>query len=105
MLVTSSGALRSYFRGISKALGVFGLGALTLPSFAQVVPSATAVNPVSTSRERVDGDSIRPFQFHASNDALTDLRRRISFIRARSSRRTGEGAAQGPQRAGSSIAH
>jgi hypothetical protein len=37
--------------------------------------------------------------------AVLDLRRRISFIRARSSRRTGEGAAQGPQRAGSSIAH
>ena len=78
MPVISSGVLRSHFRGISKALGVFGLGALTLPSFAQVVPSATAVNPVSTSRERIDGDSIRPFLFHASDDALKDLRRRIA---------------------------
>jgi pimeloyl-ACP methyl ester carboxylesterase len=78
MLVTSSVALRSYFRGIAKAIGVLSLGALTLPSLAQVVHSDNSVNPVSTSRERTDGDSIRPFQFHAPDDALTDLRRRIA---------------------------
>jgi len=78
MLVTSSGTVRSYFRGISKAIGVFGLGALTLPSFAQSIPSADTVSPVSTSHERIGNDSIRPFKYHASDKSLTDLRRRIA---------------------------
>jgi pimeloyl-ACP methyl ester carboxylesterase len=78
LVISSCGVFRSRLRGIAKAIGVFGLGALTLPSYAQSAPSADSTGPVSTSRELAGDDSIRPFKYHATDEALTDLRRRIA---------------------------
>jgi pimeloyl-ACP methyl ester carboxylesterase len=79
LAISSSGFFGSRLRGIAKAIGVFGLGALTLPSYVLAAAStADSASPVSASRERADDDSIRPFKYHATNEELTDLRRRIA---------------------------
>jgi len=79
LAISSSGFFGSRLRGIAKAIGVFGLGALTLPSYVLAAAStADSASPVSASPERADDDSIRPFKYHATNEELTDLRRRIA---------------------------
>src|SRR6202046_4009095 len=79
MSVIASASIRSYLISISKTMRAFSLGLLALPCYAQAVSSADVSRPVSTSREgNVRDDAIRPFTFHASNEALADLRRRIA---------------------------
>ena len=75
----ASASITNYLSSISKAMRAFSLGLLALPCYAQAVSSADVSGPVSTSREgSVRDDAIRPFTFHASNEALADLRRRIA---------------------------
>src|ERR1700735_192576 len=75
----ASASITNYLSSISKAMRAFSLGLLALPCHSQAVSSADVSGPVSTSREgSVRDDAIRPFTFHASNEALADLRRRIA---------------------------
>jgi hypothetical protein len=79
MLAISSPTVRSALLGSLRALRAFSLGLLALPCYAQAVSSPDLGGPVSTPSEgRVRDDAIRPFTFHASNEALADLRRRIA---------------------------
>ena len=79
MSVIASASIRNYFISISKTMRAFSLGLLALPCLAQAVSSADVGRPASTSGEgSVRDDSIRPFTFHASDEALADLRRRIA---------------------------
>jgi len=82
MSVTASASTSNYFSSISKALCACSLGLLALPCHAQAGSSADAGRPVSASREgSVQDEAIRPFSFHASDEALADLRRRIAATR------------------------
>jgi hypothetical protein len=79
MSVIASASIRNCFSSISKAMRALSLGLLALPCYAQAVSSADVGRPVSTSRVgSVRDDAIRPFTFHASDEALADLRRRIA---------------------------
>src|SRR6204780_1039523 len=77
MSVIASESIRPYFLSISRAMRAFSLGLLALPCYAQAVSSAEVGSPVSASRTGVQDEAIRPFKFHASEEALADLRRRI----------------------------
>jgi hypothetical protein len=78
MSVIALASSRNRFLYISKVARAFSLSLLAFPGYAQVASSADVGRPVSTSREGVQDESIRPFTFHASDEALTDLRRRIA---------------------------
>ena len=78
MSVIASESMRNYFFSISRAMRAFSLGLLALPCYAQAVSSADVGSPVSASRTGVQDEAIRPFKFHASEEALADLRRRIA---------------------------
>ena len=78
MSVIASESIRNYFFSISRAMRAFSLGLLALPCYAQAVSSADVGSPVSASRTGVQDEAIRPFKFHASEEALADLRRRIA---------------------------
>src|ERR1700728_4249214 len=75
----ASASITNYLSSISRTMRAFSLGLLALPCYAQAVSSADVGRPVSTSSEgRVQDETIRPFTFHASDDELADLRRRIA---------------------------
>jgi pimeloyl-ACP methyl ester carboxylesterase len=79
MSVSASESISNYFFSISRAIRAFSLGLLALPCYAQPAPAADIGRTVSTTREgNVQDEAIRPFKFHASEEALTDLRRRIA---------------------------
>jgi pimeloyl-ACP methyl ester carboxylesterase len=79
MSVFASESTGNYFFSISKAIRAFSLGLLALPCYAQAVSAADLGRAVSATREgKVQDEAIRPFKFHASDEALADLRRRIS---------------------------
>jgi pimeloyl-ACP methyl ester carboxylesterase len=77
MSVIPSASIRNWFFAISRAMGAFSLGLLAVPSYAQAASSANVDGSVSEPRQSTLGDAIRPFTFHASDEALADLRRRI----------------------------
>src|SRR3984957_12505076 len=77
MSVISSTPIRNWFFAISRAMGAFSLGLLAVPSYAQAVSSGNVDGSVSTPPQSTP-DAIRPFTFHASNEVLSDLRRRIA---------------------------
>jgi len=62
-------------------VAVVGLAAVwhaqTVPAAEQITPSMETKPMPSTREIRPDDTSIRPFKFHASDEALADLRRRI----------------------------
>src|ERR1700727_519868 len=75
----ASASITNYLSSISKAMRGFSLGLLALPCYAQAVSHADVSRPDSTSREgSVRDEAVRPFTFHASDEALADLRRRIA---------------------------
>ena len=76
MSVIPSTSIRNWFFAISRAMGAFSLGLLAVPSYAQAVSSGNVDGSVSTPRQSAP-DAIRPFTFHASDEVLADLRRRI----------------------------
>ena len=79
MPVIASASIRNYFISMSKTVRAFSLGLLALPCLAQAVSSANVGRPLSTSSEgSVQDNTIRPFTFHATDEALADLRRRIA---------------------------
>jgi pimeloyl-ACP methyl ester carboxylesterase len=79
MSVTASASIGNSLSSLPKALCTCSLGLLALTCHAQAVSSADVGGPVSASREgRVQDETIRPFTFHASDDELADLRRRIA---------------------------
>src|SRR5580704_7114432 len=78
MSVIASASIRNYFSSIPRAIRAFSLGLLALPCYAQGVPSADADGPISSREVGVQDEAIRPFTFHASDEALADLRRRIA---------------------------
>jgi pimeloyl-ACP methyl ester carboxylesterase len=78
MSVIALASSKNRFLYISKVVRAFSLSLLALPCYAQAVSSADAGRSVSTSREGVQDESIRPFTFHAPDEALADLRRRIA---------------------------
>jgi pimeloyl-ACP methyl ester carboxylesterase len=79
MSVIASESTGNYFFSISKVIRAFSLGLLALPCYAQAVSSADVGRAVSATREgKLHDEAIRPFQFHASEEALADLRRRIA---------------------------
>jgi len=78
MLVISSPSVRGYVPAGLRALRAFSLGLLAVPCYAQAVSSADVGRPASVSRPDVQDEAIRPFTFHASDEALRDLRRRIA---------------------------
>ena len=62
--------------------GALGLALLTAPGCAQGVSTSVAsTSAASVSPTRVEESAIRPFQFHAPEQALSDLRRRIAATR------------------------
>ena len=79
MSAIASPTIRIYSITISKTLRALSLGLLALPCLAQAISAAEVARPVSTSSERtVQDNAVRPFTFHASDEALEDLRRRIA---------------------------
>jgi pimeloyl-ACP methyl ester carboxylesterase len=97
MSVSASESISNYFSSLSKALRAFSLGLLALPCYAQAASAADVGSAVSTTREgNVQGEAIRPFKFHASEEALTDLRRRIAATKWPSPELVGD-ASQGVQ--------
>jgi len=76
MSVIPSTSIRNWFFAISRAMGAFSLGLLAVPSYAQEVSSGNVDGSVSTPRQSAP-DAIWPFTFHASDEVLADLRRRI----------------------------
>jgi len=60
------------------AAGVFSLFLLTSPSYGQAVPASVVQAPVTAIAQ---DNSIRPFHFNASDEALADLRQRIAATR------------------------
>ncbi len=72
------------------AAGIFVLGALAASARAASPPSAGEMDPATADK------SIRPFQFHAPDEALADLRRRIAATKW-PSRETATDASQGVQ--------
>jgi pimeloyl-ACP methyl ester carboxylesterase len=64
MSALPSMASRRSFLATSASVAAASFALFATPGFAQTVPAA-------------EGDAIRPFQFHASDEALADLRRRI----------------------------
>jgi pimeloyl-ACP methyl ester carboxylesterase len=63
----------------SATAGAFGLALLIVSGCAQAVPTSVASGSAPTAiAMRIDDGAIRPFQFHASDEALADLRRRIA---------------------------
>jgi pimeloyl-ACP methyl ester carboxylesterase len=97
MSVIALASIRNYFFSISKAMRACSLGLLALPCYAQAASSADVGRPVSASREgTVQDEAIRPFKFHASEEALEDLRRRIAATKWPSSELVND-ASQGVQ--------
>jgi pimeloyl-ACP methyl ester carboxylesterase len=60
-----------------QSTSALGFALLTASGCASAVSPAIA-SDVATASVKVDDGAIRPFQFHASDEALTDLRRRIA---------------------------
>jgi pimeloyl-ACP methyl ester carboxylesterase len=82
MSIIASASIRNHFISISKTLRTVSLGLIALPCLAHAVSSADVDRPASTSSESgVRDDAIRPFTYHASDEALADLRRRIAATR------------------------
>jgi Epoxide hydrolase N terminus len=84
-LLASSSHPRRTLVVISVAASAFGLVLLAVAWHAQTVPAAEQITPSKerkpmpdTSDIRPGDTSIRPFEFHASDEALADLRRRIA---------------------------
>jgi pimeloyl-ACP methyl ester carboxylesterase len=79
MSVIASASIKNYLISILNTMRAFSLGLLALPCLAQAVSSANVGRPLSTSSEgSVQDNTIRPFTFHAPDEALADLRRRIA---------------------------
>jgi hypothetical protein len=97
MSVIASASIKKYFVSISKPMRALSLGLLALPCLAQALSPADAGGPASTSSEsRIQDDAIRPFAFHASDQELADLRRRIAATKWPSPELVGD-ASQGVQ--------
>jgi epoxide hydrolase len=63
--------------------------------FLTSIPSALALSSTSALAQSISGETMIPFSFRASNDALTDLRRRLDQTRL-PEQETGVGWEQGP---------
>jgi len=74
---------RRHFRRGVVAAGIFAFVLLAAPCYAQSVPGSARRAVVKSPLESytgspVEDESIRPFHFKATNEALTDLRQRIA---------------------------
>jgi pimeloyl-ACP methyl ester carboxylesterase len=96
MSVISPVLFRNFCIALSRLVSAFSLGLLTVPSYAQAVSSADVGSSVSTSLQSTSGKAIRPFTFHASDEALEGLRRRIGATKWPSRELVGD-ASQGVQ--------
>jgi pimeloyl-ACP methyl ester carboxylesterase len=67
----------SSFLFISGVTGICGLVLLAVPANARVALSADDARAISAPRVASGAEVIRPFQCHASKEALAELRRRI----------------------------
>ena len=81
--LSSSPTRRGVLAGLPAALAVT-LCTFTFPNYAETMTmtasaaDAVVVAAVDPTGRAAEDTSIRPFQFHASDAALTDLRRRIA---------------------------
>jgi pimeloyl-ACP methyl ester carboxylesterase len=92
-MMMSAGSPAPARRGLfatAAAAGALGLLLFTAPSYGQAVkasdaqaPNAKAspISPVPAKQRAVEDQSIRPFHFNVSDEALADLRRRIAATR------------------------
>jgi pimeloyl-ACP methyl ester carboxylesterase len=72
----------SVYGRLLAASALVGTLAIFMPGSSQSQTAQPAAATASTAQEQQAGDtSIRPFQFHASDEALADLRRRIAATR------------------------
>jgi pimeloyl-ACP methyl ester carboxylesterase len=82
-------------RVASSAASAFGIALLAASGCTSAVSAPSTSDP-PTASPRVDEGAIRPFQFHAPDDALADLRRRIAATKWPSSETVTDGS-QGVQ--------
>jgi len=80
---------------LASTANALGFALLTASGCATAGSSAPAAGTASESA-KVEGDAIRPFQFHAPDEALADLRRRIGATKWPSSETVAD-ASQGVQ--------
>jgi pimeloyl-ACP methyl ester carboxylesterase len=88
MSTISSSPIRRSFLATSAATAVFGLLLLAAPSYGQNAPAAPAQAQAAASSSlpakqgaSAEDKSIRPFRVNISEEAITDLRRRIAATR------------------------
>jgi pimeloyl-ACP methyl ester carboxylesterase len=86
---------RSLYSAATSAAGALGLALITVSGCAPASSAPVASN-TATASVGSDAGAIRPFQFHASDESLADLRRRIAATKWPSSE-TVTDASQGVQ--------